>query len=319
MPKLIPPPSGIPLFVPDLDYNYFENHDAHPLQPEAPGFALVNAWWMAEMALLAYADHDFVKQELTKTSFSMEGDKPFSGKSTQCYVIQNDRLVILAFRGTEFRQPDELPKRWHDVASDWLADADFSLVEFDGGDGDVHQGFHKALNEVWTPLSATLQALRQAQPERPIWFTGHSLGGALAQLAAARFGRARAVYTFGSPQVGDHKFATQYRPTHYRVVNNNDGVAGTQLFGFYRVLPGFYEHTGELIYLDRNGLLQTDAGTLERLADGLLGNAEQLLEAALQFAGTRKLALPLDQLNDHIPTYYALHLWNNYETAMKQG
>lgn len=320
MQKLIPPATGDQVFVPDLNRQYFEASEFHPFQPDAPGFALVNAWWLAEASLLAYADEGFARKEFTKAGLLLAGKQPLNGgagKTTQCYVAHNDQIVIVAFRGSEFRRLNELTTRLHDVVSDWLADAKFKLVQFEGGSfvhaGFVHEGFLGALEEVWPQLEKTLQAL---PPERPVWFTGHSLGGALAQLAAARWGPTRAVYTFGSPMVGDAEFAAHYRATHYRVVNNNDAVAGTQLFGRYKFLPGFYEHTGELFYLDSNRQLRVKPELLERITEGWRGSAELLLEALLHFATTRKLTLPIDQLNDHIPAYYALHLWNNYEKSL---
>jgi hypothetical protein len=61
---------------------------------------------------------------------------------------------------------------------------------------------------------------------RPLFYTGHSLGAALATLAAGRF-PPRALYTFGSPRVGDGEFATTLEgvPT-FRLVNNRDLVTG---------------------------------------------------------------------------------------------
>lgn len=319
MPKLIPPATGDQVFVPDLSHKYFEASELHPFQPDAPGFALANAWWLAEAALLAYADQVFAREKFMQAGLQLAGEQPLTaGKSTQCYVVHNDRIVIVAFRGSEFRRLNELTTRLQDVASDWLTDGKFTLVKFAGG-GSVHSGFLGALDEVWTKLENAVEALRKVRPERPVWFTGHSLGGALAQLAAARWGKARAVYTFGAPMTGDAEFAAHYRITHYRVVNNNDGVAGAQLFGRYRpfrLMPGFYQHTGEWFYLDSSNQLQINPPLSQRFSEGLRGSAQQLLDAARRLAAKREFVLPVDQLNDHIPTYYALHLWNNYEKSL---
>jgi alpha-beta hydrolase superfamily lysophospholipase len=47
----------------------------------------------------------------------------------------------------------------------------------------VHAGFLAALGEVWTTVEAHVKA-EQAKKSRPLWITGHSLGAALATLAA---------------------------------------------------------------------------------------------------------------------------------------
>jgi predicted lipase len=74
--------------------------------------------------------------------------------------------------------------------------------------------------------------------------TGHSLGGALAMLAALDINtnfklpqRVR-VYTFGTPRLGNVAFSTAYDarvPATFRVVVDGDFVAGMpKMFGVYR-------------------------------------------------------------------------------------
>ena len=48
----------------------------------------------------------------------------------------------------------------------------------------VHRGFNAALKSVWTDVVAEIRRLRTNN--QTIWVTDHSLGGALATLAAAR-------------------------------------------------------------------------------------------------------------------------------------
>jgi alpha-beta hydrolase superfamily lysophospholipase len=71
--------------------------------------------------------------------------------------------------------------------------------------------------------------------DEPLFLTGHSLGGALATLAASRW-PARACYTFGAPRVGDGAFARTLRAPLYRVVNGQDVVPrvppASDLLGF---------------------------------------------------------------------------------------
>lgn len=92
----------------------------------------------------------------------------------------------MAFRGTQIIKDDT--SIFHQVLKDVCTDAKLRLVDSKQG-GNVHEGFKDALNEVWDDkLSAYLQKLHSEKPARTLWFTGHSLGAALATLAADRYG-----------------------------------------------------------------------------------------------------------------------------------
>jgi len=70
------------------------------------------------------------------------------------------------------------------------------------------------------------------QPNLPLFITGHSLGGALATLAAIDIATnttfaSPTVYTFGAPRVGDPPFVKAYNctvPIHWRIQNKFDIV-----------------------------------------------------------------------------------------------
>lgn len=101
-----------------------------------------------------------------------------------------------------------------------------------GGTGYVHHGFAEALESVYPAVRDTLAGYRTNG--QSVWFTGHSLGGALAMLAGARMYleeprlAADGVYTYGQPRTCDRLLATAYnkgfRNRMYRFVNNNDVV-----------------------------------------------------------------------------------------------
>ncbi|MBL4845162.1 MAG: lipase family protein [Planctomycetes bacterium] len=67
--------------------------------------------------------------------------------------------------------------------------------------GQVHGGFKAAFDSIWPDVE---QYLKTAPSD--VWFTGHSLGGAVATLAAARHGSSARLYTYGSPRVGTPAF-----------------------------------------------------------------------------------------------------------------
>ncbi|KAK6759378.1 hypothetical protein RB195_021144 [Necator americanus] len=107
----------------------------------------------------------------------------------------------------------------------------FVPMEFFGM-GNVNRYFKNGVEVLWSPIKEVLTSTKYARYQ--IAFTGHSLGGALAVLAAARTvaeGLRRSdqvmVYTFGEPRVGDPTFAANFDkllPNSYRVVFRHDIV-----------------------------------------------------------------------------------------------
>ena len=278
------------LFSPNLKYGYFEQARAVPFYPQAEDFRLENAWWCAEAAYLAYVrDGAFAQKALEEAGFSQIYF--FDQGGTQGYLACRKELVLVAFRGTERHE-----------MSDIIADLKIGMMPVNGR-GRVHRGFKEALDWVWDDLYDLLMELQRKAPRRPVWFTGHSLGGALAVLAGARFPAARGVFTFGCPRIGNWRFRQNYPTTCYRVVNNNDFVASLPP-------PIFYRHVGELHYINARGELISKPGWERQLSDGLLG-AYWHLQWILREKGWRLYdQVILDHLADHAPAFYAIHLWN---------
>ena len=189
-------------------------------------------------------------------------------------------MAVLAFRGTE-------PARVRDL----VTDADAFRTRCPAG-GTVHRGFFRAYGQVDTEVGAAVAEL----PDRRLFITGHSLGGALATLAALRLVNQNvpiaAVYTYGSPRVGDAAFKRAYNEPlgrrTFRHKNNNDVVtrvplalptcAGQALSRVFRLpfVPGGYRHVGRLIYYDADGDLYEHTTWWFRLLDALDGRLREL-------------------------------------------
>ena len=136
----------------------------------------------------------------------------------------------------------------------------------------IHEGFWNAYRSIRAELFRAIEGAIDSKHE-PIFFTGHSLGGALAILAAydvnlhfhSRFVRPISVYTFGSPRVGNYMFAKMYNekvPWTYRVTLDGDmevrlpaGMTGT------------YKHTGIEVLIDavNQGKFILNPSAVERL------------------------------------------------------
>jgi triacylglycerol lipase len=288
--KLFPP-------VAPEDHIFLENALRHPFRPRSSGstqYDPLNAWWLAELSLLAYSEPDVIESELRKVNLELV--KPLlNGKSTQGFVAEGDGFTIAAFRGTEFFLPGrDTPEVLRGAITDTVADLRFGLVPAPApAHGRVHRGFLKALDEIFDQLSGVLRN------GRAVWLTGHSLGGALAVLAAARLPRVQGTYVFGAPMAGDTEFGAALHTV--RFIHGSDFF--TQLPFFAPLLPprvpffGRYQPEGEVISIDRAGRLW--AGDPNRS----LG--KWALEKIRQ--------LPTDALVDHSPLFYAIHLWNLFD------
>ena len=130
--KDLPAPSFRLVFHPeDDDYKHFENAQLAPFDALATAFSPVNAWWLADAALLAYWD-----SALAAPRFANGGlqSVPFDTRGTQGYIASNADIAIVTFRGTE-----------PDAVLDLIADARVKLTPWERPVERVHSGFRDAL------------------------------------------------------------------------------------------------------------------------------------------------------------------------------
>ncbi|GGQ53732.1 alpha/beta fold hydrolase [Kitasatospora griseola] len=144
--------------------------------------------------------------------------------------------------------------------------------------GYVHYGFAEALESIFPSVKDAIAELRTNG--QAVWLTGHSLGGALAMLAAARLLleapelRADGVITFGQPRTCDRLLAAGYnkglKDRSHRFVNNNDIVPQLP------PEPAF-THVDVLRWIDSSGRIHEKgaglAGDLANRAKGLAADA----------------------------------------------
>jgi triacylglycerol lipase len=165
---------------------------------------------MAWAAQLAYETNDPGKIERILAAWGWTSRGIHAGRissvlpltSAKGFIAARNGVSILTFSGTE---PTAL--------ADWIVD--FSIHQNACG---IHEGFKAGVSAVWSQISGTLGAGGSAATDR-LFITGHSLGGALAAVAALRLvrdnvvalDRILGVYTFGMPRVGNDLFAQDYR------------------------------------------------------------------------------------------------------------
>jgi triacylglycerol lipase len=285
------------LSPPYMDYNYFLDAKKYGFQFNASSFNLINAWWLAEVSTLVYADKDFVRTQFNKAG--LQELKYFKNRSTVCYVANNDKFAIVAFRGSEIwkkRESFDLKE----VLADLKTNVDIWLTDWQQG-GKVHRGFKEALEEVWPDLLPYIRKLHDKGCK--IWITGHSLGGALATLFASRYGNAQGVYTFGSPRVGNEVFNKNFEAKIYRIVNNDDIVPRVPP-------PGKYVHVGKLKFIDSDGIIRDTIIENEMSFDDSRDDPYGLENTTQPKKNGFKGFVPAP-FRDHVPLLYAIHLWNN--------
>lgn len=320
--KPIPFPTADVMFPPNLEHSYFEDCARHPFRHGSSGFELVNAWWLMESSLLAYAEADFAAAQFAKAGLHLSGSQPLSGPSTQCYVAHNDDFIIVAFRGTQVFKPgagQDVFETLQHVVSDIYADVKFKLVD-SGRAGLIHRGFRDALDEISADLFRLLDELRAENSNRTIWFTGHSLGAALATLASLGYGTAKGLYTFGSPLVGDKKFAAHFDVDTFRFVNGKDIVTRVPPFGPVhppRFFPVMYRHIGQVKYINQNREIRDRLPRRISLFGRVRNWVSRLFGGRTFSAPEIARRFPGDALIDHTPLYYALHIWNYYFSSQE--
>jgi triacylglycerol lipase len=294
----MPPPRSALLFTPasDEEYVHFENSNMHPFESEANEFSRVNAWWLADAALLAYWNEAGAARRWSHAGLRFEF---LSREGVQCHLAWSDTFAIVAFRGT---QPDDL--------RDLIDDAGVVPARWVNG-GDVYRGFLDAHERIWRLLEPKIKDLAAT---RSIWLTGHSLGGALATLTMDRLGKgaARGLYTIGSPPVGNRQFTAGFNERHagrcFRYVNGSDIVA--RVPKIVQVGLGGYVHVQERRFIDANGVVSggsssVDASSVLRLT---------ALRVGLLIRGDAFGLLRLPELIDHTPRRYAVRIWNDYDS-----
>ena len=233
---------------------------------------------LAELAFICYWNEKYVREVCEHIGFEVTDFLDFEG--AQAYVIRNENDTVVACRGTEAND-------WNDIRADlkvWKVVAETV--------GKVHGGFKDEVDHLWPALEVALR-----ENENPLHFTGHSLGGAMAQICAGRCqlseidSEPAEVQTFGSPRVGNKRYITHYDIRKIRWVNNNDFVTRfpPALFG--------YRHTGLEMYIDGDGNISGLTG-LRRISDGISSFFKGIVRARF------------DHFADHLMPGYVLALLN---------
>jgi triacylglycerol lipase len=183
----------------------------------------------AHIAEITYNDPKAAKVKFKTIGYSIV--EFFDINNAQAYLLKSvDGAHVLSFRGTEVSEPS-------DVLADLKAGKNVEPIG-----GKIHVGFKEEINKLWPAIEKAIANIDS------LHVTGHSLGAAMATIAAGRIqSKVKALVTFGSPRVGNKEYVNCLSITHYRVQNNCDDVTKVPF-----LLMGFAHH-GTHKYLNYHG------------------------------------------------------------------
>ncbi|XP_042403408.1 uncharacterized protein LOC121992867 isoform X1 [Zingiber officinale] len=260
----------------------------------------LEAWAMLATSL---GRSSLIKSDFEKICYL---DNPSTDTQVAIWRDSLRKRLVVAFRGTE-------QSKWKDLRTDlMLLPVGLNPERLSGDfkqEVQVHSGFLSAYDSVKNRIMMLIKLSIDPEPEDdlsiPTWevyVTGHSLGGALATLLAlelslsqmAKLGKLSVtMYNFGSPRVGNRRFAELYNEKvkdSWRVVNHRDIIPTVpRLMGYCHVAHPVYLAAGELKGLvDREFLGDGYQGdvigevTPDSLVNKFMRGEKQLIEQILQ-------------------------------------
>ena len=134
------------------------------------------------------------------------------------FIAQQGQAAFIIFRGTQ-------------TPTEWINNLNAKLAPFFvAGFGNVHDGF---LGIYLNVRSQILEVVKEFENVKKIYVAGHSLGASFAAFAACDIEnslgtRIEALYTYGSPRIGDNDFVTAFNSAFahksFRILNTSDMV-----------------------------------------------------------------------------------------------
>jgi Lipase (class 3) len=269
-------------------------------------------------------------------SFALKGQTTtFGTGQVFAAIFSNNSRYVLAYRGTVF-----------DSVRNWLADVSFAHTQWITS-GSVHLGFSRVEQQLW-PFVESFFA-DPAHPKKPLWVTGHSLGAAVATLAASHIHQAlptvnlEKVYVFAQPRVGDRTFVSDYGQDglddrFIKFAGYNDAVSVLPLatMGFYDTRRVAYLAENRKLYHVDTGYtlakgIQFDAVIVRKLIQGFnkVGAPSATESTELNNVVTEMNGANRDELssrgktalerfiNDHFPYMLASHDIKSYIEALE--
>ena len=233
----------------------------------------------AKLSSIAYNNTKEAKSQAKRLGFTTI--EFYEKDGAQAYRFMNKTDLVIACRGTQ-------PTEFNDLKADLKAIPVMAETV-----GRVHIGFKTEVDDLWPMIEEDIN--RKVNVSKTLWFTGHSLGAAMATIMASRakhnveLNDPVELFTYGSPRVGWRMYCNSLNVIHHRWKNNNDIVTTVPL-----AVMGF-KHHGTQHYINAYGNVRKPTGW-QMFKDRLRG----------MWMGIKKGKI--DNFGDHSMVEYIKHI-----------
>ncbi len=163
----------------------------------SPEYRVENAYLAVHAAWLTYnKNREFKVSQLKSWGFERMQDLPADDSGARGYIADHGDYILVAFRGTESKK-------------DFASNALFYQEEAPSYLGAKGAWMHSGMKGIYNHMRPTIRKILADFDgmHKPIYLTGHSLGGALSLIAALDLvnsaAQVNSVYTFGQPKIGN--------------------------------------------------------------------------------------------------------------------
>ena len=256
-------------------------------------FSIDTARMLINFAIQAYKDPE--NFDVEDMGFHMAKFIENKSTDTQLYLAKNENQVVIAFRGTSSVK---------DALNDLnILKRTFPKLGFFKRlfklrsifNAKAHEGFYEAYNSIRDDLHEAITYLDESG-DYEFYLTGHSLGGALATIAALDITRNLdidpVIYTYGAPKAGNKRFVRLFNSEvkhSFRVVNDEDPVPS---------VPGTtFKHVDHQALIDEEKRIIIDPGFFERVEKGLESIQATISAEALKEHSTATYKVLVDNID----------------------